>query len=242
MPTNIAGRLTTIVIITLVFLAAIFAPLIQHPSWTFDRNIPFIRKTGIHPGIDMVGGTSLLYEIRVPADRPTSYTGDLAAQMMDALKRRVDPEGVRNLVWRPQSGNRLEIQMPLSGSGANREEAAKRRKALLDAREKLEATNVQVPAVLAALEAKEGPDRAKLKQLAGGSKTRQDLFTQLADAQDAALKARASKDAAAEAAALVKYDELKSRLGETNLSVEQLESTLPQPNPANDARIASQNK
>ena len=43
MPTNIAGRVTLIVVVTLVFLAAIFSPLIQHPSWTFDRSIPFLR-------------------------------------------------------------------------------------------------------------------------------------------------------------------------------------------------------
>src|SRR6187455_3318279 len=98
MPTNIAGRVSLIVVVTLVFLAAIFSPLIQHPSWTFDRSIPFLRKTAIRPGIDMVGGTSLLYEIRMPADRPQAYSGDIAAQMMEALKRRVDPEGVRNLV------------------------------------------------------------------------------------------------------------------------------------------------
>src|SRR3982750_329586 len=171
MPTNIAGRLTTIVIVTLVFLAAIFAPLIQHPSWTFDRNIPFIRKTAIRPGIDMVGGTSLLYEIRVPADRPTSYTGDLAGQMMEALKRRVDPEGVRNLVWRPQGGNRLEIQMPLSGAGGSGN-ADQKRKDLLAAREKLEATNVHRADVLAALEAPGGPDRKRLDELAEGGAAR----------------------------------------------------------------------
>jgi preprotein translocase subunit SecD len=173
MPTNIAGRVATIVLVTLVFIAAIFAPLIQHPSWTFDRNIPFIRKTAIRPGIDMVGGTSLLYEIRVPADRPTAYTGDLAGQMMEALKRRVDPEGVRNLVWRPQGGNRLEIQMPLSGGGTGGASTAEqKRKDLLAAREKLEATNVHRADVLAAVEAQGGPDRKKLEDLAGGSAAR----------------------------------------------------------------------
>ena len=143
MPTNLAGRATLIVVVTLVFLAAIFSPLIQHPSWTFDRSIPFLRKTAIRPGIDMVGGTSLLYEIRLPADRPTAYTGDIAGQMMEALKRRVDPEGVRNLVWRPQGGNRLEIQMPLSGTGgAGATTGEQKRKDLL-----------------AAVEAQGGPDR-----------------------------------------------------------------------------------
>ena len=37
---------------------------------------------------------------------------DIAARVAEALKKRVDPDGVRNLVWRPQ-GNTLEIWMPL---------------------------------------------------------------------------------------------------------------------------------
>ena len=36
-------------------------------------------------------------------------------QVMESLKRRVDPNGVRNLIWRPQPPNRIEIQMPSSG-------------------------------------------------------------------------------------------------------------------------------
>src|SRR5437867_5409850 len=226
MPTNIAGRLTLIVTIALVFLAAIFSPLIQHPSWTFDRNTPFLRKTAIRPGIDMVGGTSLLYEIRVPADRPTAYQGDIAGQMMEALKRRVDPEGVRNLIWRPQGGNRLEIQMPLSGTGTS-VGAEQKRKDLLAAREKLEATNVHTTDVLAAVEGPGGPDRKKLEELAAGSSQRQALFNQLADAHEAVKKAHEARDAAAEAAALNRYDELKAKIEDANLSGEQLENVLP---------------
>ena len=36
----------------------------------------------------------------------------LSEAVMDALKKRVDPDGVRNLIWRPQGNTRLEIQMP----------------------------------------------------------------------------------------------------------------------------------
>ena len=241
MPTNYSGRVTLIVAVTLMFLAAIFSPVLKNPAKLFDPNVPFTQKVLVRPGIDMVGGTSLLYEIRAPAGTD-SYTSDLAVQMMDALKRRVDPEGVRNLIWRPQGSNRLEIQMPLSGGGAGQEEVRKRRDALLAARQRLEATNVRVGEVIAAVEANDGPDRARLQQLAGNSNSRQDLFNQLADARDAALKARAARDAAAEAAALIRYDELKSKLTETNLSAEQLESTLPVVAAPNDARAAAQNK
>ena len=231
MPTQYSGRVTLIVAVTLLFLAAIFSPVLKSPSRLFDPDVPFTQKVLVRPGIDMVGGASLLYEIRTPPGSP-AYTGDLAVQMMEALKRRVDPEGVRNLIWRPQGSNRLEIQMPLSGGGAGKEEAARRLKALVDARERLESTNVQVVAVIAALEAKDGPDRQKLQQLAAGSKARLDLFTQLADSQDAA----------AEAAALIRYDEIKQRLGETNLSSEQLDAVLPLNAAPTDARAAAQNK
>jgi SecD/SecF fusion protein len=241
MPTNYSGRVSLIVAVTLLFLAAIFSPVLKSPAKLFDPSIPFTQKVLVRPGIDMVGGTSLLYEIKAPPGSQ-AYTGDLAAQMMDALKRRVDPEGVRNLIWRPQGGNRLEIQMPLSGGG-DQELVKQRREALLAAQRGLDQTNVRVGEVVAALEGKEGPDRAKLNQLAGGGKARQDLFNQLADAQEAARKGREAKDAAAEAAALIKYDELKRRLGETNLSAEQLEATLPMVSATpNDARVAAQNK
>ena len=246
MPTHYTGRVTLIVGVAIVFLAAIFSPLIQHPSWTFDRSIPFLQKTAIRPGIDMVGGTSLLYEIRTPADRP-NRAADLDVQMMNALKRRVDPEGVRNLIWRPQGGTRLEIQMPLSGKG-NSGDAERKRNDLLAARARLETNNVSRADVLAAVEAQAGPDRAKLQQLAAGSPARADLFNQMADAYDAVRKANAAKDAAGEAAARIRYDELKTKVEDLNVTAEQLESVLPRPeaNPNNaanvDAKAVAENK
>ena len=238
MQTKYSGRVALIVAVTLFFIGAIFGPVLQEPRKVFDPSVPLSQKIGVRPGIDMVGGTSLLYEIRLP-EGSQSISGNLSVQMMEALKRRVDPQGVRNLIWRPQSGNRLEIQMPLSGGGAD---VGERRKALLAAREKLEATNVRTGEVLAALEGPNGPDRQKLGQLARGNKARQDLFTQLADARDAARKAREARDAAAEAAAGIRYDELKTRIEESNLSPEQLEGVLPVPAAANDARAAATNK
>ncbi|MBN1489430.1 MAG: protein translocase subunit SecD [Phycisphaerae bacterium] len=62
-------------------------------------------------GIDLVGGTSLLYEIDTSGLKTGERT-DLAERVMGRLKNRVDPKGQRNLVWRPIGQNRLEIQMP----------------------------------------------------------------------------------------------------------------------------------
>ena len=101
MPTQFTGRITLILIVVLGALWAIF------PSGN-------LRKPDLKPGIDMVGGTSLLYEIKQPADGWNDPNNSLANVVMESLKKRVDPGGLRNLIWRPQGNTRLEIQMPLS--------------------------------------------------------------------------------------------------------------------------------
>src|SRR5437773_6030962 len=116
MPTNYSGRVMAIVAVLLAALWAIF----PSPSKLFNPNIPFSEKNALRPGIDMVGGTSLLYEIKVPEG--VAGNTNLAEQVMESLKKRVDPDGVRNLIWRPQGNTRLEIQMPLAGKNEKSKE------------------------------------------------------------------------------------------------------------------------
>src|SRR5437588_10921899 len=102
MLTQFTGRVTLIAAIILGALWMIFPRGdVRHPN--------------LKPGIDMVGGTSLLYEIKQPAG---GWHGakSLAEEVMESLKKRVDPQGVRNLIWRPQGNTRIEIQMP-AGEG-----------------------------------------------------------------------------------------------------------------------------
>src|SRR5688572_3573308 len=131
MPTNYSGRVITILVVVLAALWAIF------PSFN-------PKRPDLKPGIDMVGGTSLLYEIEAPEG--STYSSGMAEQVMASLKKRVDPEGVRNLIWRPQGANRLEIQMPLT---AGAQTAQQKREALSKAEVALEATNVSPAEVLA---------------------------------------------------------------------------------------------
>src|SRR5205814_2955796 len=114
MPTNYTGR---VLLILGVLLVAVYC-IIPFQS-VFDRNLTFGEKLGLKPGIDMVGGTSLLYEIKPPEGGFVSGGGaSLAEKVMESLKKRVDPNGVMNLVWRPQGNTRLEIQMPTAkGAG-----------------------------------------------------------------------------------------------------------------------------
>jgi protein-export membrane protein SecD/preprotein translocase SecF subunit len=62
-------------------------------------------------GIDLAGGTSLLYELDMTKVPPGSES-DLAARVIDILKKRVDPNGVKNMIWRVVEGKRIQIQMP----------------------------------------------------------------------------------------------------------------------------------
>jgi preprotein translocase subunit SecD len=93
MPTNYSGRVITILVVLFAALWAIF------PSFN-------LKKPDLKPGIDMVGGTSLLYEIKPPEGG--QYTENLAEQVAASLKKRVDPDGIRNLIWRPQGNTRLK--------------------------------------------------------------------------------------------------------------------------------------
>ena len=114
MPTNYTSRFILIGVI-------LFAALISIFPGSFKGDF----RPDLKPGIDMVGGTSLLYEIKQPEGGGPA-TGKLAEDVATALKKRVDPDGVRNLIWRPQGNSRLEIQMPANPKAAG---ATDRRKA-----------------------------------------------------------------------------------------------------------------
>src|SRR2546423_5680773 len=107
MPTNYTPRF---LIIGLILVAALWSIFPGAFKGRFDANLK--------PGIDMVGGTSLLYEIKQP-EGGGQASGKLAEDVATALKKRVDPDGVRNLIWRPQGNTRLEIQMPANPKTGN---------------------------------------------------------------------------------------------------------------------------
>jgi len=64
----------------------------------------------LRPGLDIAGGTSLIFEIDTTA---AENEPDLAERVKTLLQRRVDPKGVYDLTWRVQGRNRIEVQMPL---------------------------------------------------------------------------------------------------------------------------------
>jgi SecD/SecF fusion protein len=191
---------------------------------------------GLKPGIDMVGGTSLLYQIKVPPGGYQSSSGHtLAEDVMIALKKRVDPEGVKNYIWRPEGADRLEIQIPASPKS---DEAIKARDAYVAAQRKLEVTNISDAEVVNAVENLTGSERtARLDKLSQGMPARKQLFATLVTTYDAMLAAEKKLNADAAAIASNEYDKLKSQIDDTNLTTTQLEDALGQKDAA--ARAAA---
>ncbi|HEY4330219.1 MAG TPA: hypothetical protein VGN88_10825, partial [Phycisphaerae bacterium] len=66
-------------------------------------------------GIDLAGGTSLVYELDLSKMPKTGGDSDiqLAERVVEVLKKRVDPLGQKNIIWRVlERGRRIQIQMP----------------------------------------------------------------------------------------------------------------------------------
>ncbi len=218
MPQKFTGRV--ILILTLLLLAVI---VLLPPGSLFDSKVPWKSKINLKPGIDMAGGTRLIYEIKATGDQPTAGN-ELVEQVMNSLKKRVDPDGVRNLVWRPQSGNRLEIQMPLTGSS---DEAKGLRDTYLATQRALDATNLRLGEVRRAIEKnKAEPRQALIKQLAQGSDPLAILMDAMASAYDRIQIAEKDKDFAKQAEAEVQYDNFKRQIEKLNLASGDLESAL----------------
>jgi len=205
-----SGRLSLILAVLAVFLYAIF------PIGTKTR------MPNLKPGIDMAGGTDLVYEIKVPPGQ--SAPADLATAVMESLKKRVDPNGVRNLIWRPQPPNRIEIQMPSSG---DEKESEAVKKAFVEAQDELKLTNVRAPEVIHAVEDLKGDARRdQLNKLANGSATREKLFGALASVYDQRQAARAAKNVQLDVEKDKEYEQLKSQIDDTNLNIADLQSAL----------------
>ncbi|HLL91165.1 MAG TPA: protein translocase subunit SecD, partial [Tepidisphaeraceae bacterium] len=163
------------------------------------------------------------------------YQGRLAEDVMNALKRRVDPDGVKNLVWRPQGNTRLEIQMPRT---ARSDDADAIRQQYADAQATLEATNVRRGAVVNAVEQLQGEARTKrIDELAGGDPARAKLLADLAAAHDRLQAARSAKDADAEALASIDYDKLRDQIDDTNLTAAELQGILEAPEKDRQAKL-----
>ena len=223
MPTAYASRVALIVAVVYLALCTIYprAPFSLFLPLTGE---PASMQSNLRPGIDMVGGTSLTYEIEAGEGVETR---GLAEATATALKRRVDPNGVLNLVWRPQGDTRLEIQLPL-GKGSEQADEAKRR--FTAAQERLTGFIVPPRQVVSAIES--GADSGRLAELAGGDPSRLAVYEAVAGAWADLEAARAAGAIPRIVSAGREYEEAKARLPRTNLTVEEVQAAVGAEDPA----------
>ncbi len=133
-------------------------------------------------GLDLSGGTTLVYEVNVPEGQSINTAID---QTIQVLQERVDPSGVRNLIWRRQGANRLEIQMP-----AAPEATAKRRAEYQALKDQLYGRNLKRHTVETAMLLDGDSRNEKLASIAGNDAKLLGLLRNLAVAFDAKEQAR----------------------------------------------------
>jgi SecD/SecF fusion protein len=132
----------------------------------------------LKPGIDLAGGTSLIYEIDTQGLVGLEKK-DLAQRMITVLRRRIDPANIQNLIWRPQGSTRFEIQMPLAS-----EETRQKRQNFEKARSDLLTENINPAIILRSLQ-KPAEQRAKdFDQFAQSDANRMAILNNLAKVYD----------------------------------------------------------
>ncbi len=92
-------------------------------------------NAGFRRGIDLAGGTILVYEVNLErslrgktageaAGVATGLSGDEIRKLAENLKRRIDPADLRNVIVRPVGTTRIEIILPRSASLGGGKEGA----------------------------------------------------------------------------------------------------------------------
>ncbi len=70
--------------------------------------LAIIRTKGLKKGIDLSGGTILVYEI----DAARQKTNIDIDELISAIKRRINPDGMKDIMIRPIGSNRVEVIYP----------------------------------------------------------------------------------------------------------------------------------
>jgi len=128
----------------------------------------------LKPGIDLAGGTSLIYEINTQGLQ-SGEERDLAQRMITVLRRRIDPADIQNLVWRPQGNTRFEIQMPLAS-----QETRVKRDAYQNAMNNLLNRNVSPVTILQSLKKSKEQRDEDFARFAQGDPNRLEILNTLA--------------------------------------------------------------
>lgn len=142
----------------------------------------------LKPGIDLAGGTSLIYEIDT-VGLSESDKSNLAQKMITVLQRRIDPANIQNLIWRPQGNNRFEVQMPLASA-----EAIEKRQIYDQAKKELLDKNVNRSRVIQALNKPAQERDALFAEFSQNDPNRLTILNNLAKVYDERMELQQKRD------------------------------------------------
>jgi SecD/SecF fusion protein len=168
----------------LVPKAVLIVVLVAAAIWTL-----YPPNQTLKPGIDLAGGTSLIYAIDAEGLTAEEQT-DLAQRMITVLRRRIDPANIQNLLWRPQGNTRFEIQMPLAS-----EETRERREAYETALNNLLAKNINPATIMRSLALPPAERSADIQSFAQDDPNRLAILEELASVYDERQQLQGRRDA-----------------------------------------------
>ena len=174
-------------------------------------------------GIDLVGGSSLLFEIDTTGLTAADQRG-LSTRVMEVLRDRVDPKGQLNIEWRPVGNTRLEIRMPRPPR-----EVLERREAYNEALSRLKALNHSRFDLESALNTSEPERTSALEKLGRGVLERKAFLDAVGEAFAKYKEAQASGDPKVLEEATKTYEDAVAEVLETSLPIARLNDVLALP-------------
>ena len=142
----------------------------------------------LKPGIDLAGGTSLIYDIDTTGLR-NNEVDNLAQKLVPILMKRIDPGNIQNIVMRPLGDTRIEIQVPLASAEAHR-----KRQAYDDASKAIDKENINIALIKRALVLPADKRAEIFSKYAADSNERKEILNSLAVAYDARKAAQEKRD------------------------------------------------
>jgi SecD/SecF fusion protein len=147
----------------------------------------FPASENLRLGKDLAGGTSLVYAVNLDDE---SSSRQVMQQIIEVLQDRVNPTGVLDITMTPQSGNRIEITMPLPSPEVL--ELRDEYRAELEKLLETAVTSYELDQILLA----DGDTRPQLiSEFSAGSQRIEELLTRVADAHAATQAAIAAAEA-----------------------------------------------
>jgi len=153
--------------LALIVFLVIFAVLRLYPP-----------QENLKPGLDLAGGTSLIYDIDTQGLDAVERKG-LAQRMIPILLKRIDPTNVANIVMRPLGDTRIEIQLPVSSA-----DTIQKRKTFVAALDTLEKENANLLVIKKALSMDADKRQQVFNDFAAGSQQKLDILANVAEAFD----------------------------------------------------------